>query len=530
MVILRVVIAALAWAPFAAAQIVSPAPETVRVTIYRSNAEQSELENFEDDDEEPSMTGLVMVSETRSIDLPIGESTVVFHGVADAIVPQTAALENLGGIVLESNYQYDLLTPGAVLAHSHGERVRWVRTGPTGDVSDEEAIVRSGPEGVLLEVNGVLEALDCSGGAEKLVFPRVPSQLAPEPTLSMRVRTETAGRRTVRLSYLALGLDWKADYVATLNADNRTLDLTGWITLVNRSSTTFADTPAEVVAGELAYDAEETRPPERAPVEVQRHCWPVGSFSTALPPALRMNTPARPMLGMDDRSLSEIVVTAQKSTAPLAKLSELGDYKLYTLPHPTTVAARQSKQVRFLERTGVKYERVYVLTLDAEALESPDEYTPRAPSIVLRTENNKRVGLGVPLPAGRIAVMESYDAGQSLFAGLKRMQDTPTDLPIELAFAEASDVRIEPRLVKVTEPEDSDGRRGRAELEVRLTNGKPFATTLEYRHPITMEQIDASFEVMSASQKHEVEKGNYVWSFRLKPGAAKVLRYVVEAH
>ena len=69
-----------------------------------------------------------MVSETRTVDVPAGISTIVFRGVADAIVPQTAAIEGLPAALLESNFDYDLLTPGAVIAKSHGERVQLVRT------------------------------------------------------------------------------------------------------------------------------------------------------------------------------------------------------------------------------------------------------------------------------------------------------------------------------------------------------------------------------------------------------------------
>ncbi|HKS54205.1 MAG TPA: hypothetical protein VJS12_02905, partial [Steroidobacteraceae bacterium] len=176
------------------ADILSPAPESVRVTVYRSPQETiatyEEQEGF--DFEDPGAAGLVMVSETRTVEIPAGASTLVFRGVADQIVPQTAALEGLPAVVLESNFDYDLLTPGAVIAKSHGEHVQLVRTDTaTGRTTVRDAILRTGPDGVVLDVDGTTEALNCSGLNEKLILPRMPPGLADEPRLSMTVRAAT---------------------------------------------------------------------------------------------------------------------------------------------------------------------------------------------------------------------------------------------------------------------------------------------------------------------------------------------------
>ena len=79
-----------------------------------------------------------------------------------------------------------------------------------------DAILRTGPDGIVLDVDGTTEALNCSGLQRKAGLPRVPAGLADEPRLSMTVRAATAGKYTVQLSYLALGIDWSADYVARI--------------------------------------------------------------------------------------------------------------------------------------------------------------------------------------------------------------------------------------------------------------------------------------------------------------------------
>ena len=147
----RLVAGALLWmSSFCnAAHIISTGPEKVSLTIYR--------ENFSSYDElvpltspEAADTGLVMVSETRQIELPAGESRIEFRGVAEGIVPQTAKLQDLKGTIVESNFDYDLLTPYDLLRKSVGENVMLVSTSPqTGQQSEQAAVIRSSEGGVV---------------------------------------------------------------------------------------------------------------------------------------------------------------------------------------------------------------------------------------------------------------------------------------------------------------------------------------------------------------------------------------------
>lgn len=520
------VIAVLLLSHAAIADVVSPAPDAVRVTIYRpSNPTES---TYNDGSGERSAGGLVMVSETRSVELPAGTSRIVFLGVADAIVPQTAAIEGLQGTIIESNFDYDLLTPGAVIAKSQGERVRLVRTDrKTGRTIEREAILRTGPQGIVLEIDGKTEALNCSGLDEKLIFPRIPPGLADEPRLSMTVRAAAAGRHQVQLSYLALGMDWSADYVARIDADDRTLDLTGWLTLVNRSGTTFANTPAEVVAGNLARDEQETQPPGPTTVTETPACWPIGQFGTVRGEIgdrmFKRASPEAPMaMGLANSSaIQEVAVTG--SRVPLAAMRELGDYKLYAVPEPTTIAARQSKQVQFLNQTRVPFTRVYRFKVDEASIMHDNDFMPRRPTSLLRLQNKKSDGLGKPLPAGVVSVMETGGAGPVL-AGQDKVDDTPVGLPFELELGRAMDIWIEPRVTREETVETGDHDEQRVTIEVRLGNDKPVPVTLEYRQPSERE----NFRIVSESHSHILKEGTSQWTFRLRPGGRAILRYSMQ--
>ncbi len=513
--------------PAILADVISPAPDAVRVTLYRNpESPVSVAYDAEEDDEDFELGGtaggLVMVSETRTVDIPAGDSKIVFLGVADAIVPQTAAIDGLPAVILESNFDYDLLTPGAVIAKSHGERVRLVRTDrATGRTTEREAILRTGPAGVVLDVDGKTEVLGCSGLDEKLIFARIPPGLADEPKLSMTVRAATAGRHTVQLSYLALGLDWSADYVASIDPDDRTLNLTGWITLVNRSGTTFANTPAEVVAGRLAHDEEETQPPGPTTIEERSACWPIGSFFRETRFFKRAVAPAPSMLMRGeaiDSVIQEVAVTGMRR--PQAAMRELGDYKLYAVPEPTTIAAHQSKQVLFLGQARVPFARVYTFKLDEDSIMDDNDFMPRRPTVTLRLQNKQSDGLGKPLPAGVVSVMETGGAG-TVLAGQDQIDDIPVGLPVELELGTAMDVWIEPRVTEERTIEMSDHDEERVSIEVRLGNDKPVPITLEYRQPNAGE----GFRIVSENRSHSLKNGDPQWTFRLRPGGRAVLRY-----
>jgi hypothetical protein len=496
--------AALSIAGPAAAQAVADAPSAASVTIYRdrqiATGDLAELD--------PSQ-GLALITETRTVDVPAGRSRIAFRGVADTMVPETVALQGLPGIVVERNEDFDLLSPGSLVERSVGRTVGVVQTPRRGGaVSERRAVIRSGPDGVVLDFDGRMEALGCGGPPTRLVFDAVPQGLGDRPTLSVLADVPRAGRYQVKLSYLATGFTWSADYVAHIRPDGRSLDLFGWLTLSNKSAAGFAQAPTEVVAGQLQRD-EATRPPEVEVKELTPACWgqePPPRVMDA-PLAMARFAPAPP------NEVQEIVVTSAKRQAVQ---SELGDYKLYTLPEPTTVAARQTKQVAFLEQTAVPFERVYVYRYYDRDHPADDDQQP--PDVVLRLQNKPTAGLGKPLPAGTVSVMEASAAGPVL-AGQQALKDTAVGLPVELTLGRAMDVAVAPR----TEDESTVGNRAVRSMVVSLSNAKPTPVVLEYRE----QRGQTDFKVDKSSVRPTTDKGDQVWTLRLAPGQQAQLRYTL---
>lgn len=506
---------------------VSARPDGATVVIYRDRPVDTValMEQSRQPWSQLDRQGLALIVETRTVDLPAGEGIIRFRGLATGVVPQSAVLEGLPAHVVERNADFDLLSPSSLMEKSVGEVVRVVRTNPaTGEQVEKAAVIRAGAQGVVLEIDGRFEALDCSGLTERVVFDRVPEGLGDQPTLSVRTRAERAGRHTVTLAYLTTGLQWSADYVARLDPSDGTLDLTGWVTLANFGGTGFPDAPVQVVAGTLRKDAG-TTPVEPLVRYQQNQCWPQGTTTFGSgqfagyggapppPPPPPPPAPSAPMLRMvANEALDEVVVTGSR----IARQGELGDYKIYTLPEPTTVAARQTKQVRFLERDGVAYERVYragVLNADEES---------RPTGVVLKLRNEERAGLGVALPGGSVAVMQPDGAGGVLLAGQDRFEDKGVGLPVRLNFGQSADVRVQTRLVKTDSSRRGAVTTQRSEIETTVTNARSEDVTVELVADAAMQR---GFRIRSQSARSRVDDTGYpVWTLSVPANGAATLK------
>jgi hypothetical protein len=138
--------------------------------------------------------------------------------------------------------------------------------------------------------------------------------------------------------------------------------------------------------------------------------------------------------------LAEITLSAQKKV----EQEQLGDLKLYRVPDRTTVASRQSKQVRLLDRSSIPISRVYGADLAA------DENAVSAPAhLLLRTMNDAAHHLGLPLPSGRVAVFAVRD-GATLLQHESNVRDLAVDEEVEIDMGESSDVQVISNQVETT--------------------------------------------------------------------------------
>ncbi|UVO55957.1 DUF4139 domain-containing protein [Sphingomonas sp. SUN039] len=411
----------------------SPAPETVSVSIYRApDRSADEAMNLR------YLRGFALVTETRRVTIPAGDGVIRFEGVAGGILPESAIVTGLPDGVVEKNQDANLLSPASLLGASVGRRVSIRRTvRATGKTSEEEAVIRSGPGGqVVLQTAAGIEALRCTGIPETIVYDALPEGLSAKPTLSVRTRSARAATATVTLSYLADNFDWQANYVATLGSDGKSLDLFGWVTLASADETSFPKAQAMVIAGRLNRSNERRERPYQNPA-VNLTCWPQGTTNDISMERLERYAEERgDMLMPAPVAMSalaqDVVVTGRRAkSAMTVQQEELGDLKLYRVPEPVTVAANAQKQVALLDKERVPVALVYRADIwgdgDAQV------------RLTLRAKNRIADGLGLPLPAGKLAL---YQRGttRELLLGEGSVGDKAVGEEVEIDVATATGV------------------------------------------------------------------------------------------
>ena len=425
----------LAATPANAVDAMAEQPSDLSVTVYRAPYRRSGSIDLND------LRGFALISETRTVHLPAGVSRLRFEGVADGIEPASAIVTGLPDGIIEKNREGKLLSPSALVAAAVGQPVTLLRTDKkTGKLARLAGTIRADADGgVVFETSQGIEALRCSGLPESFSFSGI-GDLSAKPTLSVQVRSSGTLTRTVTLSYLARGFDWAADYVATLSADGKSMDLGAWVTLANGNGVGFPAAHTQVVAGRVNHESGAVEPLDAGgPILAQ--CWPRGSTSDT--PQYLQFALASP-LGVDSDQLERVTVSAM-AAAPAAMRSfakktveqeELGDLKLYRVPDRTTVASRQSKQVRLLDRSRVPVSRVYGADLASE-----EDAAPAPSRLLLRTVNTGANHLGLPLPSGQVAVFAARGDAQLLLHE-SGMHDLAVNEEVELDLGDAPDVLV----------------------------------------------------------------------------------------
>ncbi|HJS37212.1 MAG TPA: DUF4139 domain-containing protein [Burkholderiales bacterium] len=442
--------------------------QSVAVTIYNEN--------------------LALVKDVRQIALERGLNRLALREVSAQMRAETALLRSLshaGSLsLLEQNFDFDLLTPAKLLEKYVGREVRIVKTHPqTGAETIESATVLAASSGVVLKMGDRIE----TGLPGRIVYDGVPPNLRDRPTLVSDLQSARAGTQTVELSYLSGGLAWKADYVAELNAADDALDLNGWVTLTNRSGTTYPDARLQLVAGDVNRVRDEMRMAART----------VGVRGTA------------------------------EAAAPQMAQESLFEYHLYTLQRPTTIRDNQTKQVALLSGAGVPVAKELVLQGSDYYYRSSVGHVGQKMKVgvFVQFENRESARLGMPMPKGVVRVYKKDSAGNAQFVGEDRIDHTPKNERVRLKLGEAFDVTADKKQTdfKRREPTNRASYVHESAYEIVLKNAKKEAVSVVVREP-----VPGDWTMLEETQKHrKVASGTAEWNVRVPAEGSATLKYRV---
>jgi hypothetical protein len=342
---------------------------------------------------------LALVHDIRQVDLPNGRSRQEFPDVSAQIRPETVSLSGDGIGIVEQNFDFDLLSPSALMEKAVGQSVTLLRTNPaTGAETRERALVLAANGGVVVKIGDRIEVLRDDGLPVRVIFDSIPPNLRARPTLSVTLDASRGGTRPLALSYPTPGLGWKADYVTLFDEAASKIDFQGWVTLSNNTGTTFNNAQTLLVAGDVG--------------QVQQY----GAYKgDGIRP--RGNRPGTESSGQ-----------------------QLGDLHIYPIDGRTTIANAQTKQVSFLNAEGVPAKKGYEYR--NEWLGSANE--AQSAASVLKFSSSRSGGIGAALPAGTVRVYMRDSHGQAQFIGESQIPHTPGGSSLAIRTGDAFDVKVQP--------------------------------------------------------------------------------------
>jgi len=346
---------------------------------------------------------LGLVKDQREIKLAKGTGDLRFMDVASQIIPTSVHIKSLVDPeslqVLEQNYEYDLLNPQKLLDKYVGKEVKLYYKNP---YTEREEIVTA----TLLSNNGgpIFKIGDeiTFGHPGRIIFPGVPENLISKPTLVWLMENSLSKAQKVEASYLTNGINWRADYVVTLNDKDDKADLSGWVTIDNRSGATYKNAKLKLVAGDVNRVKDEYEYKDKM---------------------LR---------------LAEVASKA----APQFKEEEFFEYHIYTLQRPSTIKENQTKQISLInaDNIPVKKELLYHGARYYYYNQHGEVITNQKVGVFVEIANKKENNLGIPLPKGTVRVYKHDKEGSLQFVGEDSIDHTPKDEKVRVKLGDAFDV------------------------------------------------------------------------------------------
>jgi hypothetical protein len=419
--------------------------------------------------------GYAIVRHDRPYDIEKGLHTLRVSDVAALIDPTTVTFTSLDDSrtrVLEQSFQFDLVSQAKLIERYLGQRISVEL--PRGDQVDlVEGILLGASDGLTLQLDdGSVQAIR---SYSNLRFDELPGGLITRPTLEWLLDSPASGRQQTRIAYETEGMTWWADYNITYDESRACkMDLSAWVSIINQSGTGYRNARLKLIAGDV-HRAEQSRPKREV--------------------VARMAMADEAEMGFVEKAFFE--------------------YHMYTLGRRTDLPDNSTRQIQLMPTArGIecRKELVFSPTMDMpywgrnQLDQNYGRYGNGDVNVFLRFHNEEEQQLGIPLPAGRIRVMQLDPADDSLeFIGEDVIDHTPRNEDVLIEMGNAFDVVGERKQTDFRL--DTRTRNLWETFEIRLRNHKDEAVDV-----VVLENLyrSANWEIQNPSMKWDKESSNRI--------------------
>ena len=437
--------------------------------------------------------GYAIVRHDRPYDIEKGLHTLRVADVAALIDPTTvtfSSLDNPRTRVLEQSFQFDLVSQAKLIERYLGQRIAVEL--PRGDQVDlVEGVLLGASDGLTLQLDdGTVQAIrDYSN----LRFDQLPGGLITRPTLEWLLDSPESGRQQTRIAYETEGMTWWADYNITYDESKAcTMDLSAWVSIINQSGSGYENARLKLIAGDV-HRAEKAQP---------------------------------------NRAMVARMAMAEAADAGFVEKAFFV-YHMYTLGRRTDLPDNSTRQIQLMPTArGIecRKELVFAPTLDTpywghqQLNQDYGRYGNADVNVFLRFRNEEDQQLGIPLPAGRIRVMQLDPADDSLeFIGEDVIDHTPRNEDVLIEMGNAFDVVGERKQTDFRV--DTRTRNLWETFEIRLRNHKDEAVEVAVLENLYRA---ANWEIENASMKWGKENSNRIrFDARVPSEGEVVITYTV---
>lgn len=431
---------------------------SVAVTVYNSN--------------------LGVVKDVRTMDIERGVSQIKVVDVAELIDPTSVHIK-FPGVVLEQNYQYDLVSLNKILMKYIDREVQLI--GENGEVLKGTLLSVTGDQVVLKKADGGLLMLP-SIAKYRLSVESLPDGLITRPTLVWNVNATKGGKHDVEVSYQTQGMNWHAEYVAVLNDDDTKMDLNAWVSVENNSGATYRDAVLKLVAGDVN----------------------------------RVQEGVNIRGGRTEEYMMAKAMVADDGFQE----KEFFEYHIYNLQRPTTLANNETKQIALFESAGASVVKKYKYFSGGGPYMRYSGNGQGKVGVVVEFENKESNKLGQPMPKGKVRLYKS-DGSSVEFIGEDMVDHTPRDEKVSLRIGDAFDI--------VAEEVQTNARRisekvNEATYKITLKNRKQKEDVV-----VEVERfVGLNWEITQSSREYEKKNAqNIVFKVPVQKGKEATLEFTV---
>lgn len=435
----------------------------------------------------PGGPGFALVETTVSFDLAAGDNLETLGGLPTALDAGSVRLKPRGDAsVRGQRFDFAIAGQTELLQRAIGRTIT-VEQDVGGTRQTYTGVLIAAGDGLTLRLpDGRIKVLSSYAGFD---LPALPGGVVSEPTLTWTIAAPRAGTQAFDLAYATAGLGWRAEYQADVSGQgtNCRMDFDGAAMVANRSGTDYEDVALTLVAGE----------PNRA-----------GNGTIAMAKMERM----------------EMVAADQAANA----VPSAGEYHAYHLPGTGDLPQNSVQRLPLVDPVrGVACERRYETRapiggwVPPQPIIEPGAFGDSGEQPVtasVRFGNRKSVGLGLPLPAGRVRV---FDGGELL--GEAAIDHTPADRDVALTVGTVFDLTAQRRRVDFAL--DREGRSMTERVSVTVHNAKPQAATVHVIEPLPRW---TDWEIVESTvPATKVDAQTTSFAVEVPAGGERVLEYTV---